>query len=166
MAMLPQGCALIDNPVGAPGFSIGGIFAFPGFPKMLQPMFTNVLAQLEAATDKSSGGDFSLLRTQEAELATSEGVIADIVETWAAAHPDLKVGIYPSNAHLNRRCKLVMRFRCAVADDAAEQAALAAWAALLQRCGEQAAIVVEPASQLHNLSQHHNHRWGGNRRAR
>ena len=166
MAMLPQGCALIDNPVGAPGFSIGGIFAFPGFPKMLQPMFTNVLTQLEAATDKSSGGDFSLLRTQEAELATSEGVIADIVETWAAAHPDLKVGIYPSNAHLNRRCKLVMRFRCAVADDAAEQAALAAWAALLQRCGEQAAIVVEPASQLHNLSQHHNHRWGGNRRAR
>lgn len=32
MADLPDGCSLIENSVGAPGFAIDGIYAFPGFP--------------------------------------------------------------------------------------------------------------------------------------
>ena len=52
---MPQACKLyeisiipitnnlkIKNPYGAPGFEIGGIFAFPGFPNMLQAMLPNL----------------------------------------------------------------------------------------------------------------------------
>ncbi len=38
MAMLPEGCELIANPIGAPGFFLAGVYAFPGFPNMLRPM--------------------------------------------------------------------------------------------------------------------------------
>jgi molybdopterin-biosynthesis enzyme MoeA-like protein len=135
MAMLPEGCALIENPVGAPGFSIDGVFAFPGFPSMLHPMFATVLAQLDAAGRGGSGG----LRTEQVELATSEGTIADIVEAWAFAYPALKVGIYPSNAHLNQKCKLVLRFRSGGPEDLAEETVAEAWAALIAQCEAKAA---------------------------
>jgi hypothetical protein len=45
MAQLPRGCVLLANPIGAPGFAIGGVYAFPGFPTMLQPMATYVPCQ-------------------------------------------------------------------------------------------------------------------------
>ena len=128
MAHLPEGCTLIDNPLGAPGFRVAGVYAFPGFPSMLQPMATAVLDELEAGGQLIKLGE---LQTEEAELPVSEGVVADLVEVWAAEHPQLKVGIYPSNAEFGKKCKLVLRYR---EGEAAADEATAAWRALLGQC--------------------------------
>jgi len=88
MAELPAGCTLLLNTKGAPGFRIGGIFAFPGFPEMLQPMAEEALAtalpQAESATI-----------TIDATLPLQEGDIALDVEAFSHSHPTARVGIYP-----------------------------------------------------------------------
>jgi len=82
MAEMPAGATLLFNPEGAPGFSLfGKIFAFPGFPRMLQPMLTSLLDG-----DASSSGIAPPVpaerqwRSEEVLLATIEGAIAGCVE--------------------------------------------------------------------------------------
>lgn len=89
MAMLPEGCRLIPNPDGAPGFALEGIHAFPGFPHMLQPM---VESELERLFPEAGAG----WEAEELELPLPEGEIAGAVETFVRDHPALRVGIYPS----------------------------------------------------------------------
>jgi molybdopterin-biosynthesis enzyme MoeA-like protein len=89
MAMLPEGCELIANPIGAPGFFLGGIYAFPGFPNMLKAMMTQVLDALLA----DSAGNLRLAR--EYVLPLSEGMIAYDMETFAGEHPEVSLGLYP-----------------------------------------------------------------------
>lgn len=90
MALLPKNCRLIHNPIGAPGFHLRGVYAFPGFPTMLQPMATAVLAAIFPAATEASW------TTREAVLATTEGNIANAVEAFGRKHPQARVGIYPS----------------------------------------------------------------------
>lgn len=103
MALLPEGCALIDNPIGAPGFHLHGVYGFPGFPNMLQPMATAVLASLFPAENKAPWV------TREAVLATAEGNIAQAVEEFGRQHPDARVGIYPSAEKFAREVTVRLR---------------------------------------------------------
>ena len=64
-------------------------------------------------------------------------MVADLVEAWAAEQPQLKVGIYPSNAEFGKKCKLVLRYR---EGEAAADEATAAWRALLEQCDERARL--------------------------
>ncbi|MCJ8347612.1 competence/damage-inducible protein A [bacterium] len=87
MAILPKDCDLILNPLGAPGFHINGIYAFPGFPQMFKPMMEAVL---DGEFEKSSTKQF----TKAYVYQTTEGVIALDVDKFAQENPDFQVGIY------------------------------------------------------------------------
>jgi molybdopterin-biosynthesis enzyme MoeA-like protein len=104
MAMLPEGCELIANPIGAPGFSMGGIYAFPGFPNMLEPMAQGVLTTLLPAVP---GGRWVV---REYTLPLHEGQIAYDIENFVNHHGSVRIGIYPSAVRY--RQELTVRLRC------------------------------------------------------
>lgn len=108
MAMLPEGCDLIANPIGSPGFSIAGVYAFPGFPTMLQPMATSVLDKLCPPSDET-------WLTKEITLPVSEGAISQAVESFSKQEADAHVGIYPSTE--NYRREVTLKFRGPGADE-------------------------------------------------
>ena len=87
MARIPQGAALIDNPVStAPGFHIGKVFAMAGVPRIMQAMLDNVLTMVE-------GGDIKQSRTvgcalPESQIAAALGMLQD-------EYPDIDIGSYP-----------------------------------------------------------------------
>jgi molybdopterin-biosynthesis enzyme MoeA-like protein len=90
MAWLPEGSALIPNPLGAPGFMIDNVFCFPGFPEMLKPMFTWVLDQVfDKFFNQAS------MAVKEWHLPLSEGDIAEERERFSLSHPEASVGLYP-----------------------------------------------------------------------
>jgi molybdenum cofactor synthesis domain-containing protein len=104
MALLPAGCELIANPIGAPGFAIEGIWAFPGFPVMLQPMVLQVLEGI------FSGPAASPWCIREVTLPVSEGDIAWVIESFAKSHRQTRIGIYP---HAQKfRQEVTVRLRC------------------------------------------------------
>jgi molybdopterin-biosynthesis enzyme MoeA-like protein len=88
MAWLPEGCALLPNTRGAPGFHVDGVFGLPGFPEMLQPM-------AEAVMDATLHPSVGKLATIEATLPVQEGDVALEVEAFATSHPTARIGIYP-----------------------------------------------------------------------
>ena len=88
MAMLPEGCSLIENPHGAPGFEIEGIFAFPGFPKMLQAMLPKLQERFGRKDSETQMNEESM------RLRTREGDIADAVSEFSRLHPECRLGIY------------------------------------------------------------------------
>jgi molybdopterin-biosynthesis enzyme MoeA-like protein len=104
MAMLPSGAELIDNPLGAPGFCIGNVYAFPGFPNMLQPMVNDVLVKILPY-------DPTQWQTIEARLASPEGDIAMAIEEFGKAHPQWRIGIYPSTKNFRRETAVRVRYR-------------------------------------------------------
>ena len=104
MALLPEGCDLIANPIGAPGFSIKSVYAFPGFPNMLQPMATQVLDRLLPDPVERRW------LVSEYRLPLSEGMIAWDVESFVKQHSDVRIGLYP---HAQRFPHAVtVRLRC------------------------------------------------------
>ncbi len=104
MAELPAGCALIDNPLGAPGFHVQGVYGFPGFPSMLQPMAEGVLAGL------LPGNEDERRQVREYTLRAMEGEIAMPLERFAHQHPEIEIGIYPSTRRPRREVKLRLRY--------------------------------------------------------
>jgi molybdopterin-biosynthesis enzyme MoeA-like protein len=104
MALLPAGCELIANPIGAPGFAIQGIWAFPGFPAMLQPM---VLQVMEGIFSEAPASPWCI---REVTLPVSEGDIAWAIESFADRHRQARIGIYP---HAEKfRQEVTVRLRC------------------------------------------------------
>lgn len=122
MAWLPAGSELIANATGAPGFWLDGVYAFPGFPTMLQPMMLAVLGELV-------GDAPAAWITEEHVLGCAEGEIARQVEDFAHAHPRARIGIYPSSKKLGKQTTL--RIRC----PPQESATLTAFRELVQRLG-------------------------------
>ena len=103
MAMLPEGCSLIENPHGAPGFEMGGIFAFPGFPNMLQAMLPSLSHRFGPQTRELQ------MSEHQVRLKTREGDISDAVRQFSELHPDCKLGIY---AHSGKSWgEVSLRFR-------------------------------------------------------
>lgn len=109
MALLPDGAALIANPIGAPGLAMvdAGIYAFPGFPSMLHPMATDVLDALMPPLDAAA-----VPVLLEAVLPLTEAALALRAEAFAAAWgAAAQLGIYPSNAQYGKSVKLRLRVR-------------------------------------------------------
>lgn len=87
MARIPEGAALIDNPVSiAPGFSIGNVHVMAGVPRVFQAMVASVLPGL-------TGGQPLLSRTLQ--MMRGEGDLAAPLALVAASFPDLSFGSYP-----------------------------------------------------------------------
>ncbi len=87
MARIPDGAALIDNPVSkAPGFSLGNVHVMAGVPNIFQAMVASVLPTL-------TGGD--PLLSQSLRVMRGEGEIAKPLGELAAEFPDLSFGSYP-----------------------------------------------------------------------
>lgn len=89
MAWLPQGARLIDNPIGAPGFFVEPVYAFPGFPEMLRPMAEETLTRLFGSPGLRER------RVVELTLKVSEGDIAEEVERFVTEQPGVEIGLYP-----------------------------------------------------------------------
>lgn len=87
MARIPDGAALIDNPVSsAPGFTLGNVHVMAGVPAVFQAMVASVLPGLQ-------GG--AALYSQTLCIQRGEGEIASVLSDLAQAHPDVSIGSYP-----------------------------------------------------------------------
>lgn len=87
MARIPDGAALIDNPVSsAPGFTLGNVHVMAGVPAVFQAMVASVLPGLQ-------GG--AALYSQTLCVQRGEGEIAGVLSDLAKAHPDVGIGSYP-----------------------------------------------------------------------
>lgn len=87
MARIPDGAALIDNPVSsAPGFRLGNVHVMAGVPAVFQAMVASVLPGLQ-------GG--AALFSQTLCIQRGEGEIAGVLADLAIAHPEVSIGSYP-----------------------------------------------------------------------
>lgn len=87
MARIPDGAALIDNPVStAPGFTLKNVHVMAGVPAIFQAMVASVLPTL-------TGG--APLISQSLRVDRGEGDIAETLSALAGRYGDLSVGCYP-----------------------------------------------------------------------
>ncbi|MFN3643216.1 MAG: competence/damage-inducible protein A [Gemmobacter sp.] len=87
MARIPDGAALIDNPISAaPGFTLGNVHVMAGVPSIFEAMAASVLARI-------AGG--APLLSQSLQVNRGEGEIAEAFGALAAEFPDLTMGSYP-----------------------------------------------------------------------
>ncbi|PIE14017.1 MAG: competence/damage-inducible protein A [Rhodobacterales bacterium] len=87
MARIPEGAALIDNPVSiAPGFTLKNVHVMAGVPAVFQTMVASVLPTL-------TGGEPLLSRTLR--INRGEGDIAGPLADLAEQYDDLSIGSYP-----------------------------------------------------------------------
>ena len=123
MAQVPEGSALIDNPVSsAPGFRIGNVFVLPGVPSILRAMVDGLVVRLR-------GGDPVLSRTISGFV--TESAIAAPLSAVQDAHPHVEIGSYPFARSGRFGVSLVVRST----DRAALDAAAGAVAAMLRGSG-------------------------------
>ena len=121
MARVPDGAALIDNPVsGAPGFSVENVHVMAGVPAIFEAMLGGLLPSL-------TGGAPVLSRSLRVDVP--EGEVAGPLAEIAAAHPEASIGCYPFNVNGAYGCNLVVRSHDAAVLDAAEAALDAAFGA-------------------------------------
>ncbi|MEL6643049.1 MAG: molybdopterin-binding protein [Pseudomonadota bacterium] len=117
MARIPEGAALIDNPVSAaPGFTLGNVHVMAGVPQVFQTMVASLLPTL-------TGG--APLISATIRINRGEGDIAGPLGALAEAHPDLSFGSYPFLRDGVYGANIVVRGT----DQAAVDGALAALAA-------------------------------------
>ena len=123
MAEVPEGSALIDNPVSsAPGFRIGNVLVLPGVPSILRAMVDGLVVGLR-------GGDPVLSRTISG--FTTESGIAAPLSAVQDAHPQVEIGSYPFVRSGRFGVSLVVRS----SDRAAVAVAAAAVATMLRNLG-------------------------------
>jgi molybdenum cofactor synthesis domain-containing protein len=101
MARIPDGAALIDNPVStAPGFTIGNVHVMAGVPAVFEAMVASVLPKL-------TGGQ--PLLSQSLRIERGEGEIAGPLGELAKAYPDLSIGSYPFTSNGIYGANIVIR---------------------------------------------------------
>jgi molybdenum cofactor synthesis domain-containing protein len=87
MARIPNGAALIENPVSiAPGFTLGNVHVMAGVPSVFQAMVASVIPTL-------TGG--APILSQTLRVDRGEGDIAGPLGAIAVQFPDLSFGSYP-----------------------------------------------------------------------
>ncbi|TPE52228.1 competence/damage-inducible protein A [Amaricoccus solimangrovi] len=87
MARIPDGAALIDNPVSkAPGFTLGNVHVMAGVPRVFQAMVAALLPGL---------ADGVPVLSESIRIDLPEGRIAGPLRLVAEAHPDVSIGSYP-----------------------------------------------------------------------
>lgn len=111
MARIPDGAALIDNPVSkAPGFQIGNVFVMAGVPAVFEAMVASVLPTL-------TGG--APLLSETVRLDQGEGDVATALAGIAKAHPLVAIGSYPFQRDGRYGTNIVLRCQDRDALDAA-----------------------------------------------
>ena len=87
MARIPDGAALVKNPVSAaPGFHLGNVYVLAGVPMVMRAMLEQIAPELpRGATVKSV--------TVEANIP--EGTVAPGLARLQNEHPDVAIGSYP-----------------------------------------------------------------------
>lgn len=134
MADIPEGAALVHNPVSAaPGFHIGNVWVLPGVPRILQAMVDGLVAGLK-------GGDPMLSRTISA--FTTESSIACALGEVQRQHSATEIGSYPFVRSGRFGTSLVVRST----DRGALDAAAAAIAAMLLGAGVEPLMEDAPAA--------------------
>ncbi|MCU0838424.1 MAG: molybdopterin-binding protein [Rhodospirillales bacterium] len=87
MADVPEGAALLDNPVSAaPGFRVGNVFVLPGVPMIMRAMFEALEGQLRAGPPIAS---------RQVSAFTTESGIAGPLREVQDRHPTVEIGSYP-----------------------------------------------------------------------
>ena len=87
MARIPDGAALIDNPVStAPGFTIKNVNVMAGVPSVFEAMVASVISKLAHGAP---------LLSENWRIMRGEGDVAAPLAQIAADHPDLSLGSYP-----------------------------------------------------------------------
>lgn len=118
MARIPDGAALIDNPVSiAPGFTLGNVSVCAGVPKVFTAMIANVIPTLEEGTE---------IVSRSVRLEVPEGDIATNLKDLAERYPSVAIGSYPFGLGGKMGCEIVFR----TLDPDAAEAALAELEAL------------------------------------
>ena len=101
MARIPDGAALIENPVtAAPGFTIGNVHVMAGVPSVFEAMVASVLPLI-------AGGE--PLLSQSWRILRGEGEVAAPLAAIAADYPDLSIGSYPFHQSGAHGTNIVMR---------------------------------------------------------
>jgi len=101
MARIPDGAALIDNPVSAaPGFTVQNVHVMAGVPSVFQAMVASVLPGI-------TGGAALISKTLRVDRG--EGDIAGPFGAVAQAFPDLSMGSYPFQKDGKYGAHLVIR---------------------------------------------------------
>lgn len=103
MARVPEGAALIANPISAaPGFTIGNVHVMAGVPSVFQAMVADLLPRLEHGMPVLS---------QNLTVMRGEGTIAAPLAEIARSFPDLSFGSYPFSRDGAYGTNLVVRGR-------------------------------------------------------
>ncbi len=101
MARVPEGGALIENPVSvAPGFRIGNVFVLAGVPQIMRAM-------LDSLAHEDAGGAPMLSRSLG--IPMPESAFAEDLAQLQAAHPDVQIGSYPYYREGRAGLHVVMR---------------------------------------------------------
>jgi molybdenum cofactor synthesis domain-containing protein len=120
MARMPEGSALIDNPISrAPGFRIGNVFVLAGVPSVMQAMLDGAVAAMR------TGAVMQVASIEAGGLP--EGRYGDPLGRIAEANPTVSIGSYPSFKDGRFNNQIVVRGK----DGAAVAAARAAVEAML-----------------------------------
>jgi len=87
MARIPDGAALVNNPVSAaPGFHIGNVYVLAGVPMVMRAMLEQIAPELPRGATVQSV-------TVEANIP--EGTVAPGLARLQNEHPDVAIGSYP-----------------------------------------------------------------------
>lgn len=128
MANIPQGAALLDNPVSrAPGFQIGNVFVLPGVPRILQAMFDGFKHRL-------AGGRPLMSRTVTAFIP--ESYAASGLAAIQSRFPGAEIGSYPHFRQRRFGTSLVVRSTDAAVLSAATEEVVA----LVRSLGEEPVV--------------------------
>ena len=101
MARIPDGAALIENPVSvAPGFTIGNVHVMAGVPSVFEAMVASVLPGL-------TGG--APLISESLRVEKGEGDIAETLTSISATYNDLSIGCYPFQENGRYGANVVLR---------------------------------------------------------
>lgn len=99
-AMLPQGAAPLENPLGgAPGFVIGNVHVLPGLPREMEAMF-------ETLAERFQGPPIAAWRRR---YRTGEGQIVAVLEEATRRHPTVTVGSYPQFLDTGPEVEVVLK---------------------------------------------------------
>jgi len=120
MARIPEGAALIENPISAaPGFILHNVYVMAGVPSIFEAMVASVLPTLTGGTP---------LTSRSLTIHRGEGDVAAPLTELAARYPALSFGSYPFQRDGAYGTNIVIRGQ----DAAMVEAALADLAALAE----------------------------------
>ncbi len=101
MCLIPEGAALIPNPVtAAPGFVMANVHVMAGVPRIMQAMLDHVMGVIVAGKP---------ILSSTVSCTLTESAIAQDLEDLQERYPDVQIGSYPHYRGGSLGLSLVMR---------------------------------------------------------